>query len=257
MPRYEVTIDVRINGREFPMDSLDDWRKFQQYLDRQIDFFSLAPPGWPDETETHPQQDSPSETVMEPAPRARLSIPHPPAGQRAIDLILGALETYGERAPIDKVIDTMLKNGWGTASPDQKSMRINVVATIRKYPGTVTQEGDILILTPAGKDFHRMPETRRASLQQEPVEKPQAITSAEWVVRAAKELSRPATGAEIYAKMVEMGFVSNAKKPIEAVKTIIRANPDFKRVGVTGAMEGLWEYKPSSTTATQDMESAE
>lgn len=68
-----------------------------------------------------------------------------------------------------------------------------------------------------------------------------------WLDRAWDELGQPekgATGEEIFNTLIRVGFVPTAKYPREAIKTALRVNTRFRKVGETDNKAALWRLKP-------------
>ena len=73
-----------------------------------------------------------------------------------------------------------------------------------------------------------------------------------WLERAWDELGRPkkgATGEEIFNSLLRLGFVPTARHPQEAIKTALRINPRFRKVGEASNKAALWKLKPRSETS--------
>lgn len=246
MPRYEE-IELRLGGRSVPMDSEEDLMRFHRYLDQRLKWLASFPSFFESQEEATRPQPPPHGANPKPVGSGTKAIVGRQMGERTIDYILGSLEVLGGHADMKVVIQTMQERGWVTASPDPQSVRTNVMATIKKHPGMVDVNGGILTLTPAGVNTLQNPGERLPANLHRPSEKADVLRPTDWVTRAGKKMTGPVTGAELYATMVEMGFVSTAKNPVEAVKTIMRANPLFRRFGVTPAGAMLWEYHPTES----------
>ena len=71
----------------------------------------------------------------------------------------------------------------------------------------------------------------------------------DWFERAWVALNQPkdgATGDQFFNAMTNLGFQPTAEHPKEAIKTAIRVNPRFRKVGVTSNNAALWRLKPKT-----------
>ena len=78
-----------------------------------------------------------------------------------------------------------------------------------------------------------------------------------WHEKASIELGRPATGAELYEKMVEMGFESKANDPKDSVRRALRENPKFIRVGKNSEGITLWVARGVNSVVKEYPESTQ
>ena len=82
---------------------------------------------------------------------------------------------------------------------------------------------------------------------------PESVRLINWFEQAWATMGQPVTGAtgdEFFETLLKLGFQPTANNPRAAIKTSIRINPRFRKVGVTANNAALWKLLPRSSQAT-------